>query len=137
MNLATRLTAKPTSRRQELRAVALERKHDHAVEVDMLKAHGRDVPQDGAIDFPPRRFAPGIECALQDARVIGHHEIRAERQAVGLGGEFLMAPSAGGTRARVPDLSLQLMRAFVVVQIAKFFTSVVGIGVGAQQIMGS
>jgi len=38
---------------------------------------------------------PGIERALQMARVIGHHEIRAQRETVGLGAEFFLAFAPG------------------------------------------
>ncbi len=67
---------------EELRAVVLEGKHDHAVEVDFLKSHRRNESQDCRIDFSTGRFLPCIKRALQTARVVRHHEIRAERQAV-------------------------------------------------------
>src|SRR5713226_4915951 len=115
MNYAARSTLKSPSRREELSPIVVKRKHDHAVEVDMFKAHRGDESLSGRIDLAARSLAPGIERALQGVRVVGHHEIRAQRQTVGLRSEFLLAFATGGARARVANLSLQLMGAFVVI----------------------
>ena len=128
--------ARAAPRVQQLRAVAIDRKRYLAVEVDLLKAHRGDVSLDERVDSSAQGLAPRIECALQAARVVGHHEIGAQCEAMGLGREFLAAPAAGGARARVTDLPLQLMGALVVIEVTQFLASIVCIGVRAQQIVG-
>ena len=76
--------------REQLGPVVGERKNDDAVEIDVLEAHWRDVPQQFRVDFSPRLPLPGVERALQTIRVVRHHEIRTEREAVRLGAEFLL-----------------------------------------------
>ncbi len=98
----------------------------------MFKAHRRDEALNRRIDLAAGLPFPGIECALQTARVVGHHQIRAQRQTVRLRAELLLAFATGGARARVANLSLQLMGAFVVVQVAQLLASVVRVCVGAQ-----
>jgi len=70
-------------------------------------------------------------------RVIGHHEIRAERKAVGLGAELFLTLAPCGSRARVADLSLQLMGSLIVIQVSEFLAPIVRVRLGAQQIVGS
>jgi hypothetical protein len=76
------------SRREQLSSVVIKRKHDHAVEIDMFKAHRRDKALEFFIDLAAELPFPSVEHALQMARVIGHHEIRAQRQRVGLGAGY-------------------------------------------------
>jgi hypothetical protein len=76
-----------------------ERKDDHAVEIDVLKAHRRDVPQQFRVDFSTGLPLPEVEGPLQMTRVIGHHEIRADREAVRLGAEFLLTLTPSRSRA--------------------------------------
>jgi hypothetical protein len=52
--------AKSAGRRKQLGPVVLEREYDHAVEIDMSKAHRGDEPQNRGIDFTTRGLAPGI-----------------------------------------------------------------------------
>ena len=104
------------ARREQLRPVVLEWEDDHAVEVDLVKTHRRDKSLDRGGDLAAG-FAPRIERALQATRVVGHDEIRAQRETVRLGSEFFIAPTAGGPGTGFANLALQLMGAFVVVQV--------------------
>ena len=52
------------SRREQLSSVVIKRKDDHAIEIDMLKAHGRDEVLQFGIDFAAGLLFPGIKRAL-------------------------------------------------------------------------
>jgi hypothetical protein len=45
------VSAKSPGRREQLGTVVLEREYDHAVEIDMSKAHRGDESKDRGIDF--------------------------------------------------------------------------------------
>ena len=103
----------------------------------MLKAHGRDEVLQFGIDFAAGLLFPGIKRALEMAGVKGHHQIRAQRETVGLSAEFFLTFPPGRPRASVANLSLQLMRSFVVVQVSQLFASIVRVRIGAQQVIRS
>ena len=113
----------------------IKRKHDHAVEIDMYKPHRGNESLNRRIDLATRSLAPGIEGALQVACIVGHHEVRAERETVRLGRKFLLAPPARRPGSSVPNLSLQLMGPLVVIQVPQFLASIVRVCIGTQQIV--
>lgn len=114
---------------EQLRPVVREWEDDDAIEIDVLEAHRRDVPQEFRVDFSPRLPLPKVEGALQMASIVGHDEIRAEREAVRLGAELLLTLPTCGSGARAADLSLQLMGSLIVVEVPEFFAPIVGVRV--------
>jgi hypothetical protein len=86
-----------------------ERKSEHAVEVDVLKAHRGQVTQYLSVDLTLTHGSPAIEHGLHLMCIPGHDEVRDECERTGLRVQFLCASSASGATARSPDLALQGM----------------------------
>jgi len=87
--------------------VPAERKGEHAVEVDVLEPHRRQVSCRRSIDLTLPCGLPTIKSPLHLVCVPGHHQIRHECERARLCAQLLGSAATPGPTTGTPDLPLE------------------------------
>jgi hypothetical protein len=96
----------------------VQSKGQHAIKVDVLEPHRRQVTDGLTVHTPFAGHAPTIQRTLHLMGVPSHDEVGHEGQRTGLGPELLCAPPASGAAACAANLTLQGMGTLVVVELS-------------------
>jgi hypothetical protein len=104
------------ARRQNPRTVSSKGKSEHAVEVNVFKAHRRQMTQYLSVDLTVTSGSPAIESGLHLMCIPRHDEVRNQCERTGLRAQLFGPTPASGATAGSPDLALQDMGSLVVVK---------------------
>ena len=97
----------------------VQSKGQHAIKVDVLESHRRQVADGLTVYLSLTSHPPAVQRALHLMGIPGHDKVGHERQCTGLGPEFLGAAAASGAVASAANLPLQDMGTLVVVEQAQ------------------